>query len=166
MQSLPRDELERVWIQHHQSKDNILVAVIPAETYTLFHARTRAYPLFTLPIPRQEGVEFFLAQHDGHVTHMTSLLEYKIHRESALPYLTLVHYTDYLDKGVVLMHGEISTRADGTAMLSRWDARYLAMDLQRWYITDTNKLKLVQKFTSNPSEVDVEEIIEASKVVE
>ncbi|KAK9727369.1 hypothetical protein K7432_001902 [Basidiobolus ranarum] len=149
----------KIWTEYHASKENALSAVIPAETYDRLFERSKKYPLFVLPVPREEGAEMYLLQFAYHQCYFTSLLEYKTHGENARPYLTLTHYTDLKEsKGVVLMHGEIS---DEPRILSPQDAQFLVYGLQQFYITGSErKQKMVEDFHHNPQAFDVKQLIE------
>ncbi|ORX95126.1 ATP11-domain-containing protein [Basidiobolus meristosporus CBS 931.73] len=152
------ETIGKIWTEYHANKD-CLSAVIPAETYGKLFERSKKYPLFVLPVPRQEGAEMYLLQFAFHQCYFTSLLEYKTHGENARPYLTLTHYTDLKDsKNIVLMHGEI---ADKPRILSPQDAQFLVYALQQFYVTGSErKKKLVEKFHHDPSSFDVQELID------
>ncbi|KAK9762197.1 hypothetical protein K7432_012305 [Basidiobolus ranarum] len=151
------ETIGKIWTEYHASKD-CLSAVIPAETYDKLFERSKKYPLFVLPVPREEGAEMYLLQFAYHQCYFTSLLEYKTHGENARPYLTLTHYTDLKDsKKIVLMHGDIS---DKPRILSPQDAQFLVYALQQFYVTGSErKMKLVENFHHDPSSFDVQELI-------
>ena len=64
---------------------------------------------FLLPLPRKSGYEFFVVQFEGDEAHFTTLINFQAHSENAPECLTLVHYTDLADKGIVLMVGEFDS---------------------------------------------------------
>ncbi|ORX93776.1 ATP11-domain-containing protein [Basidiobolus meristosporus CBS 931.73] len=152
------ETIGKIWTEYHANKDS-LSAVIPAETYDKLFERAKKYPLFVLPVPRDEGAEMYLLQFSYHQCFFTSLLEYKTHGENARPYLTLTHYTDLKDsKKIVLMHGEIS---DKPRILSPQDAQFLVYGLQQFYVTGNERKKqLLEKFHHDPQSFSVEELME------
>ncbi|KAJ2550652.1 hypothetical protein EV175_003990, partial [Coemansia sp. RSA 1933] len=156
------EEIGHIWTAFHAAK-NCISAAIPAHTYRQLLAVARKNPLFVLPLPREQGIEFFLLQFDYHQVHFTSLLEYKTNTVSARPFLTLTHYTDLIDsKGLVLMRGDVG--GDSGKMLDVQNAQYLALQLQQFYVTGgPEKRALLEKFNQNPDAFDHNELIEAAQ---
>ncbi|KAJ2709644.1 hypothetical protein H4R19_004147 [Coemansia spiralis] len=154
------DEIGEIWNGYHAGRDGIS-AVIPAATYQELTAVAKKNPLFVLPLPRSEGVEFFFLQFNYHQVHFTSLLEYKMATTSARPYLTLTHYTDLMDsKGVVLMRGEVDTTVNH---VDAHNAQYLALQMQQFYVTGgPAKRQLLELFNQNPAEFDYRALVDAA----
>lgn len=71
-------EIENIWLEYHKQKDDVLVATIPTETYSLLVERSKEYPIFILPLPRSQGYEFFLLQFASNTVHFTPLLCYQV----------------------------------------------------------------------------------------
>lgn len=71
------DEIKSIWMEYHKNK-NVLVAMIPTETYKLLSIRGSSYPLFILPLPRSQGYEFCLLQFANNTVHFTPLLCYQV----------------------------------------------------------------------------------------
>lgn len=119
---------------------------------------------FVVPMPREQGVEFFFLQFNFHQCNFTSLLEYKTKGSEARPFLTLTHFTELeKSKGIVLMKGEIN---DDPRMLDTANAQFLTFALQQFYVTGgEEKLKLVEKFHKSPAEFDFQELINAVETV-
>ncbi|KAL1918390.1 uncharacterized protein VTP21DRAFT_3050 [Calcarisporiella thermophila] len=152
------DTISNIWIEYHKEKDG-LTSVIPAETYETLYSRSKQYPMFLLPLPQDQGIEFYLLQFQYHQCSFTSLIEYKTHGENARPHLTLTHYTELMkSKGIVLMRGEINE----PRILSSDSARYLVYALQQFYITGgEEKLNLLREFHERPQDFKHEKLIEA-----
>lgn len=141
------EEIAQIWIEYHKTKD-VLAATLTTDQYDMLTARAKEHPIFLLPLPRSEGFEFIMLQFAANTVHFTPLLAYQVHHENAPECLTLVHYTEMRDKGIVLMRGEYDTK-----VLTAQEAQCLANELQMFYYkTDENKLKLLQTFTKNPDE--------------
>ncbi|KAJ1940017.1 hypothetical protein FBU59_003933, partial [Linderina macrospora] len=158
------EEVGHIWNQYHATKDTISAA-IPASTYKDLLKTAAKNPLFVIPLPREEGVEFFFLQFDYHQVYFTSLLEYKTNTVSARPYLTLTHYTDLMDsKDVVLMRGELD---DTSKMIDTSNAQYLALQMQQFYVIGgEEKRKILDKFNHKPEEFDYNELMEAAQKLE
>ncbi|KAJ2161965.1 hypothetical protein GGF46_001061 [Coemansia sp. RSA 552] len=155
------EEIGQIWTKYHGAKD-MISAVVPAATYGQIRQVARANPRFVLPLPREEGVEFYFLQFDHHQVHFTSLLEYKTNQSHARPFLTLTHYTDFGPaKGIVLMRGEV----DGESRhLDTANAQYLALQLQQFYVTGgAEKRALLEKFNQHPDQFDYRELIAAAE---
>ncbi|XP_055697457.1 ATP synthase mitochondrial F1 complex assembly factor 1 [Phlebotomus papatasi] len=139
------DEIRAIWLEYHKTKD-VIAAVIPTEQYKLQQNRAKAHPVFVLPIPRSEGFEFIMLQFAANSVHFTPLLCYQVHKENAPECLNIVHYTEYQDKGIVLMRGEYDSQ-----VLNAQEAQCLANQLQLYYGQySQSKLQLLQTFTNTP----------------
>ena len=146
IQDKTKEEIVNIWRDYHKQKDCICSALTPEQFDKMFE-RGKLYPTFLLPLPREHGYEFIVAQFHGSEVHMTPLLWYQTHKENAPECLTMVHYAELKDsKGVVLMRGEFDKKS-----ISVQEAQCLANELQLYYSTDDPKrLQLLETFTSNP----------------
>ncbi|KAL7727456.1 hypothetical protein ACLKA6_017575 [Drosophila palustris] len=141
------EEIAQIWIEYHKTKD-VLAATLTTAQYEMLTERAKKHPIFLLPLPRSEGFEFIMLQFAANTVHFTPLLAYQVHHENAPECLTLVHYTEMQDKGIVLMRGEYDSK-----VLTAQEAQCLANELQMFYYkTDENKLKLLETFTKRPDE--------------
>ncbi|KAJ2082202.1 hypothetical protein H4R24_001772 [Coemansia sp. RSA 988] len=155
------EDIGEIWTRYHATKD-MISAAIPSSTYRELLSVAQKNPLFVLPLPRSEGIEFFFLQFDYHQVHFTSLLEYKTNTMHARPFLTLTHYTDFIDsKGLVLMRGEIDSEA---RLIDTQNAQYLALQMQQFYVTGgPTKRSLLEQFNQNPEQFDYNKLIEAAE---
>ncbi|KAI8913213.1 ATP11 protein-domain-containing protein [Gorgonomyces haynaldii] len=150
------ETIGEIWNTYHASKECIS-AVIPVDTYQKLHEKSKRFPMFVLPLPRDDGYELFLLQFSGHQIYLTTLLEYQTNREGARPQFVITHYTELSEKGIVLMVGESSSSS-----LQLKDAQHLVYQIQLFYITGSDKQQqLVEKFWNNPSAFDHNELIQA-----
>ncbi|KAJ2614465.1 hypothetical protein H4S08_001698 [Coemansia sp. RSA 1365] len=154
------EDTGEIWTRYHATKD-MISASIPSLTYRELLSVAKKNPLFVLPLPRSEGIEFFFLQFDHHQVYFTSLLEYKTNTMHARPFLTLTHYTDFIDsKGLVLMRGEIDSEA---RLIDTQNAQYLALQMQQFYVTGgPAKRSLLEQFNQNPDLFDYNKLIEAA----
>ncbi|GAA5812718.1 hypothetical protein MFLAVUS_006176 [Mucor flavus] len=152
------ENIAQIWNAGHANKDCI-TAAIPSDIYEKLYERSQKYPMFVLPMPREQGVEFFFLQFSFHQVNFTSLLEYKTKGSEARPFLTLTHFPELQkSKDIVLMKGDIN---DDPRMLDTGNAQFLTFALQEFYVTGgEQKLKLVEKFHNSPSEFDFQELID------
>ncbi|KAJ6637982.1 ATP synthase mitochondrial F1 complex assembly factor 1 [Pseudolycoriella hygida] len=140
------DEIKHIWLEYHKQKE-VLVATIPTAVYETQMKRGKEHPIFIFPLPRSEGFEFFLAQFALNTVHFTPLLCYQVHKENAPECLKMVHYTEFSDKGLVLMRGEFDTK-----VINPQEAQCLINQLQLYYSQDNaSKLQLLEKFTKEPA---------------
>ncbi|CAI2185162.1 3120_t:CDS:2, partial [Funneliformis geosporum] len=125
--------IEKLWIEYH-SKKNCLSAVIPADIYRTLFKRGQQYPMFVVPLPQEQGFEFYILQFQFHQCFFTSLLEYKTHGVKSKHHMVLTHFPDLIDsKGIVLMYGEI-VEPD---LISLKTAQYLTYIMQKFYVSGT-----------------------------
>mgnify|MGYP004594969881 CR=1 FL=1 len=147
LENATAQEISKIWLEYHQTKD-VLAATLTVEQFDTLMARAKENPLFLLPLPRSEGFEFIMLQFAANTVHFTPLLAYQVHAENAPECLTIVHYTEMRDKGVVLMRGEFDAK-----VVSAQEAQCLANELQMFYVkNDESKQKLLETFTKRPDE--------------
>uniref|UniRef100_W8C4F5 ATP synthase mitochondrial F1 complex assembly factor 1 n=1 Tax=Ceratitis capitata TaxID=7213 RepID=W8C4F5_CERCA len=141
------EEISKIWYEYHTKKD-VLAATLTVNQFDTLMERAKQYPIFLLPVPRSEGFEFIMLQFAANAVHFTPLIAYQVHAENAPECLTLVHYTEVKDKGLVLMRGEYDSK-----VLSGKEAQCLANQLQMFYCkNDESKLKLLEKFNKKPDD--------------
>lgn len=141
------DEISKIWLEYHKTKD-VLAATLTLEHYDALMGRAKKHPIFLLPLPRSEGFEFIMLQFASNAVHFTPLLAYQVHNENAPECLTMVHYTECRDKGIILMRGEYDSN-----VLNGQEAQCLANQMQMFYCkTDQGKQRLLDIFTNKPSE--------------
>lgn len=145
LQEKPAEEIEQIWLEYHKSKD-VIAAVVPTETFNKLMENAKKFPIFIFPIPRSQGFEFIMFQFAANTVHFTPLLCYQVHKENAPECLNIVHYTEFKDKGIVLMRGEYDSK-----VISVQEAQCLANQLQLYYTHDNKqKLELLETFTKAP----------------
>lgn len=138
-------EIQQIWEEYHKSKE-VISATIPKDTYCSLQQQMQQCPTFLFPLPRSQGYEFIMCQSHGHTVHFTPLLAYQVHKENAPECLTIVHYTELADKGLILMRGEFDKN-----VLDGQEAQCLANQFQMYYSgKDSTKLQLLNTFTKNP----------------
>ncbi|XP_053945472.1 ATP synthase mitochondrial F1 complex assembly factor 1 [Anastrepha ludens] len=141
------EEISKIWYEYHKTKD-VLAATLTVKQFDTLMERAKQYPIFLLPLPRSEGFEFIMLQFSANTVHFTPLLAYQVHAENAPECLTLVHYTEMKDKGLVLMRGEYDSK-----VLNGQEAQCLTNELQMFYFKgDESKLKLLETFNRKPNE--------------
>lgn len=142
------DEIKDIWIAYHKNKDCI-TATIPPEKFDLIQERAEKYPIFLLPLPRDQGYEFIVCQFAGNEVHFTPLISYQTHKENSPECLTMVYYPDLRDsKGVILMKGEFNKD-----ILTAIEAQCLANELQLYYgEEDEKRTALLDRFTHSPDD--------------
>ncbi|KAF9798413.1 hypothetical protein SFRURICE_003059 [Spodoptera frugiperda] len=138
-------EIQEIWEEYHKSKE-VISATIPKDIYSSLQQQMQQCPTFLFPLPRSQGYEFIMCQNHGHTVHFTPLLAYQVHKENAPECLTIVHYTELADKGLILMRGEFDKN-----VLDGQEAQCLANQFQMYYSgKDATKLQLLNTFTKNP----------------
>uniref|UniRef100_A0A1B6LE52 ATP synthase mitochondrial F1 complex assembly factor 1 n=1 Tax=Graphocephala atropunctata TaxID=36148 RepID=A0A1B6LE52_9HEMI len=142
------DEIKHIWLEYHRNKDCI-AASVPSNNFDLIQSRGEKFPLFLLPLPRDQGYEFILCQFSGNEVHFTPLISYQTHKENAPECLTIVYYTDLKEsKDMVLMKGEFNKD-----ILTALEAQCLANELQLYYGEENEKRTLLlERFTNNPDD--------------
>lgn len=156
------DEIKHIWLEYHKTKD-VVSAVINVKQFEELQQQGKEFPIFIFPLPRDQGYEFIMHQFHGNAVHFTPLLSYQVHKENAPECLNIVHYTDFKDKGIVLMRGEFDVN-----IISAREAQYLVNQLQMYYCQrDEARLALLRTFTKEPEKfkhMDVIKQIEEIKL--
>ncbi|XP_026726771.1 ATP synthase mitochondrial F1 complex assembly factor 1 [Trichoplusia ni] len=138
-------DIQTIWEEYHKNKQ-VISATIPRDTYANLQDNMKLSPTFLFPLPRSQGYEFVMCQSYGNTVHFTPLLAYQVHKENAPECLTMVHYTELAEKGIILMRGEYDKN-----VLDSQEAQCLANQFQMYYSgKDATKLQLLQTFTKNP----------------
>lgn len=142
------EEVQQLWLDYHRNKDCI-VASVPVSKFDLLIERSAKFPVFVLPLPRNQGYEFIVCQFSGNEIHFTPLISYQTHKENSPECLTMVYYPDLKDsKGLVLMKGEFNKD-----VLTAIEAQCLANELQLYYGEESEKrTNLLERFTYNPDD--------------
>lgn len=139
------EEIKLIWLEYHKTKDCIS-AILEVGHYEQLMTTAKDNPIFIFPIPRNQGYEFIMHQFAGTTVHFTPLLCYQVHKENAPECLNVTHYTEFKEKGIILMRGEYDTK-----VLSPQEAQCLVNQLQLYYCkNDSSKLELLKKFTKTP----------------
>lgn len=191
IRQLSKQEIEFLWRARFANKDNTLHAVIPQGIFKPMYKNARENPAFVLPLPREldsstsatttpsstsQGMELHYVQWNfvGPTTvhcMITSLAEYKLHKEYARPHITMSYYTDLLneDKDIVLMNGVVEPNCN----ISMQDAQLLLLNLQRFYgcMGETEgfakkRVQLLRDFTKGGEGFNVELLIELAQSLE
>jgi len=150
-----KDEVADIWREYHVNKDAV-AAVIPSEVWTSMHQRFSDHKTFLFPLPRKEGYEFIVVQFQGKEAHFTTLINYQAYKENAPECLTMVHYTDLLEKqGIVLMVGNFDKN-----FLTIQEAQCLANMVEMYYCNPSKeKRELMETFTNKPEEFKHSDLI-------
>lgn len=174
MRELPRKEIEFLWKARFISKDRNLHAVVQDVQFANIYANAFKNPSFILPLPKNnEGYEMHFVQWSfvgPHTTHcmLTTVAEYKLHKEYAKPHTTLMFHQELRDQGVVLMNGQVETES----ALSMDEALLLVMNVQRFYGDIGNpdnsrrKYELLRAFTVGDDLFDMDELIKEATTFE
>ncbi|KAJ3211081.1 hypothetical protein HDU67_004789 [Dinochytrium kinnereticum] len=156
------EHISDIWNNYHLSKTGFISGVMSDQFYTTLTQRASHFPFFVLPLPREDGYEFFFMQIVRNSVYFTPLLEYKTKQEHARPHLVLNHFDEFAkSKGIVLMNGEIFSK-----VLKPDDAKLLVYLMQMFYVTGGEKKKqLVEDFHRKPAGFNFQWILdEADKM--
>lgn len=155
------DEIKHIWNQYHKQKD-VISATMTVEQFDRLMERGKDNPIFLLPLPRSEGYEFIMLQFAANTVHFTPLLAYQVHKENAPECLNMIHYTEFRDKGIILMRGEYDHK-----VINAQEAQCLGNQLQMYYyMNDKSKLNLLKNFTKKPDSFKHMDLIKELEQIE
>lgn len=193
IKELDAQQIEFLWRAKFQSNPQSLTAVIPNETFDAMYKIARRNPTFVLPLPKenaqldesdipQDGSDSNSTPMEIHfvewsfvgpyTTHcmITTLMEYKLHKEYARPHTTISFHQELSkDKNIVLMNGQVEK--DSSMTLA--ESQILLLNLQRFYGAfrsnseiEKERLKLLEAFNHGSSIFSMDECIRLSQSLE
>ncbi|VVC45723.1 ATP11 [Cinara cedri] len=169
-------DISEIWLAYHKNRDETLSAVIPLTHFNTFYNQSIKYPMFILPLPRNNGYEFMFIQFQHFQehkllncsVHITPLISYQTYNENAPECMTVEYYTDLCnsdkinntdsnDESCVLMRATY----DGK-LLSAVESSCLVNQLRIFYQADsgnTEKEKLLKLFNEGDAEFQHADVI-------
>lgn len=167
VKDLNAKEIEYIWRARFQNKEGSLVATLDALKFSKMYALAFKNRTFILPLPKESGgYEMHFVQWSfigPYTTHcmLTTVAEYKLHKEYAKPHTTLMFHQELVeDKSMVLMNGQVEKESS----MSLDEAHLLVLNIQRFYgamdQTSEAKLQLLKNFNSGNEEFDMDKLIE------
>ncbi|BAO42011.1 protein ATP11 [Kluyveromyces marxianus] len=194
VKNLSKQECEFLWRARWANKDNVLTAVVPIDVWNKMSALAKENPYFVIPLPRESAVvegneesnaapadkkepavemHYIQWQFVGPKTvHciMTTLAEFKLHKEYARPHTTLQFHLDLAeDKNIVLMNGQVETDSNVTLP----ESQLLVLNVQRFYGAmgqDTSfakkRVQLLKDFTSGSPQFNVDLLVALAQTME
>lgn len=182
-------EIQFLWRAKFQKDSQSLVAIAPTPAFNAMYQNARKYPTFVLPLPKEDAqveepknaladsvpmeVHFVQWSFVGpSTTHcmITTLMEYKLHKEYARPHTTISFHQELSeDKGIVLMNGHV----DADSAMTMGEAQMLLLNIQRFYGSfqtgsdiEKSRLKLVEAFNTGSTTFSMDECISLSQTME
>ncbi|GME88344.1 unnamed protein product [[Candida] boidinii] len=182
-------EMEMLWRLRFQKQEQSLAAIVPKDTFDRLYNNAKKFPNFVLPLPKENAeIEVTGGKGEGapiemhyvqwnfvgkNTTHciITSLAEYKLHKEFARPHTSISFHNELADaKDVVLMNGIVEKEAS----INMQESQLLLLNIQRFYgglshtQTEISKkrLELVEIFNTGKKTFDVEELISLAQSME
>ncbi|CAL8133659.1 unnamed protein product [Orchesella dallaii] len=161
--NLDRQDVVNLWQEFHRHKEGLLGAVMSGVVYDKMKTLASVHKLFVMPLPRQDGYEFFFMQFDDNTFHFTPLILYQTHQESAPVAVRLINYTDLKSgKDLVLLRGEYDPKC-----MKAEDAHFLAVQTNFYYgETNESRLALLEKFSKEPHLFDHMSLIDELKRIQ
>lgn len=175
VKGLPPKELEYIWRARFQNNERSMVGIIGNLQFATMYANAFKNPSFILPLPKsEEGYEMHFVQWSfvgPKTTHcmLTTVAEYKLHKEYAKPHTTLMFHQDLSGTNdVVLMNGQVEKESS----LTMDEAQLLVLNVQRFYGGTENtkanekRLELLRDFTRGKDDFNMDELIAEAASIE
>lgn len=190
IKELDTQQIEFLWRAKFQSNPQSLTAVIPNEVFKVMYKLARKNPTFVLPLPKENAqldpsdkidgenstpmeIHFvqwsFVGPHTVHCM-ITSLIEYKLHKEYARPHTTIAFHTDLSEeKDIVLMNGQV----EKDAAITLGESQMLLLNLQRFYGAfrtgseiEKERIALLEAFNRDADKFSIEKCILLSQTMD
>lgn len=173
IKDLTNKEIEFLWRARFAKDDRSMVGLLNGQQFSQMYAMAFKFRTFVLPLPKESGgYEMHFVQWafvGPQTTHcmLTTLAEYKLHKEYAKPHTTLSFHQELVESNdVVFMNAHVEQEAN----LSLEDAHLLVLNIQRFYgamnTVSQSKLDLLHAFNSGNAEFDMEKLIEEATAFE
>lgn len=186
VKELSKQEVEFLWRAKWLKKENVLCAVVPVNVFDKLISTAKSNPVFVLPLPREmeieangenkdQGIELHYIQWQfvgPHTTHciITSLAEYKLHKEYAKPHTVFQFHSEMAkDKKVIFMNGQVEPDTN----VSVQDAQLLLLNVQRFYgamgeetLIAKQRVQLLRDFTNGSPNFNVDLLISLAQSME
>ncbi|CUM64211.1 uncharacterized protein PRCAT00001805001 [Priceomyces carsonii] len=172
IRELPATEIEMIWKARFQHKDRSLFATLKSLQFASMYANAFKNPQFILPLPKNDGeyeMQFvqwsFVGPNTCHCM-LTTVAEYKLHKEYAKPHTTLMFHQELATtKDIVLMNGVI----DKDAALRIDEAELLVLNIQRFYGAMNNdegsetRQALLENFSKGSEDFSLDALIKVAE---
>lgn len=149
VQDLEPEAIKAIWITF-LSEIHKFPGMITADEYEKIAIRSKEFSTFLLPLPRDEGFEFILAQWNGPECHFTPLINFQAHGENAPTTMTTVYFDELLDsKKISLEMSEVDQRH-----LNVSEARFLIHVMKQYYVDSVEgdrKHEIMRTFNKDPN---------------
>ncbi|EEB09677.1 F1-ATPase chaperone Atp11 [Schizosaccharomyces japonicus yFS275] len=174
VETLTTEQATELWKEFCLRRPCTVGAVLPASMYKRMLETAKRYPVFVLPIPRgQQGLEthilqwLFPQENTAHLV-LTTLLEYKLRREYAVPHTTVLHFPELSEtKKIVLTLSEF----DPNKSISALDVQILLHGVQKFFtstdtsITGRRRLEMLRSFNDG-CQYDLKQVAEDMDMLE
>ncbi|KAG5543229.1 hypothetical protein RHGRI_016095 [Rhododendron griersonianum] len=111
---------------------------------------------FVIPLWRGSGYTTMFAQVQMPHILFTGLEDYKARGTQAAPYFTVSYYTEFAEKDLVLIRGDVVF----TSKISDSEAKWLLETMQSFYLND-NRYKLVERFNRETRDFEFKDVLKA-----
>lgn len=148
-------KIRQLWQEQFKSRPDVVVGTMAKAEYDLFRANTSMWPVFIVPVMKNESSYFNLVSQfqDGKHCLVTSLEAFRQDPRNASPMMVATIYDELIsEKGLALMRADIISRLD----ISREDAHKVMKCLRHIYIS---KPGLVKTFNIDPRNFDYEDFM-------
>lgn len=151
--------VRQIWSEYHTSHASALADTLNPDQFAHLIQRTARCPHFVLPVPRGSGFFTLFVQFQGPHCFLTYLDDYKKDPNTAVPYLTLSFFDDFLHtKGLVLM------RADVVNVLNIQEAKALTDLIKLFYMGSQRNFDKVVAFNRNSTAFDFRSVLKIAGI--
>ncbi|KAE9444873.1 hypothetical protein C3L33_23231, partial [Rhododendron williamsianum] len=151
----PVEDLIAIWDDYHLGRGHI-ATFMKAKLYHLLEQRAANCRYFVIPLWRGSGYTTMFAQVQMPHVLFTGLEDYKARGTQSAPYFTVSYYTEFAEKDLVLIRGDVVF----TSKISDSEAQWLLETMQSFYLND-NRYKLVERFNRETRDFEFKDVLKA-----
>ncbi|KAF7139880.1 hypothetical protein RHSIM_Rhsim06G0035100 [Rhododendron simsii] len=165
----PVEDLIAIWDDVHQNTRVVFTSItrgqemrghigtsMKAKLYHLLEQRAANCRYFVIPLWRGSGYTTMFAQVQMPHILFTGLEDYKARGTQAAPYFSVSYYTEFAEKDLVLIRGDVVF----TSKISDSEAKWLLETMQSFYLND-NRYKLVERFNRETRDFEFKDVLKA-----
>lgn len=146
-----------IWLKRYSESYDTIGETLSDKQYHVWIRRVASNRHFIIPVDKGLGYVNMYCQQQDNYTLITNLRDYKEKGQSATPYISMQHFPEFMNKGLVLVRAEVDTR-----WIDKLEAATVVRVLHKFYCED-KLFDYVETFNKRPHEFNYNKFLEACK---
>ncbi|KAI3387136.1 hypothetical protein SNEBB_003649 [Seison nebaliae] len=160
LKDLTKEDIIHLWHEFYKNKRTISGA-FDGNVYREMKSIANHFPLMLLPLPNENGIEFYICQWNNDIFYLTSLINYQAHGQNSPIKMIFRHYDELMEThNLVLMKGDMLeenfTTVEGHLMARTIKLLYASHDAEEKMVGQS----LVKEFNEKSDSFKYQKLIE------